>query len=136
MNDFIKYKDEYDYNCFHITVTPNNLNVSETIETLFNMGAKHISVDFVKSLEKQFRFSEKDMEVIKEECRKVEELILDRIRNKLCVSVHPLIVVEKCTLSPKRFFRFVTRYLNPSTFISGSPPTICIKTLSLQFWLI
>ena len=91
MNDFIKYKDEYDYNCFHITVTPNNLNVSETIETLFNMGAKHISVDFVKSLEKQFRFSEKDMEVIKEECRKVEELILDRIRNKLCVSVHPLL---------------------------------------------
>lgn len=91
MHDFIKYKDTYGYNCFHITITPSNLNFSRTLEVLFNLGAKHISIDFVKSKEKQFKFSEKDIEIIKNECRKVEEIILDRIRNKLYVSVHPIL---------------------------------------------
>lgn len=91
MSDFTKYKEEYNYNSFHITITPNNLNFAKTIEILFSMGAKHISIDFVKSVDAEFKFNDKDIETIKNECKKVEEIILDRIKNNLYVSVHPIL---------------------------------------------
>lgn len=59
-------------------------SLSQILQTQQEYGNWHIAIKNISN-------EEATMEVIKEECRKVEELILDRIRNKLCVSVHPLL---------------------------------------------
>lgn len=91
MHDFMAYKDKYRYNSFHITVTPFNINFSETVQALYDLGAYHINIDFVKSNEKEFLFDNDKINVIREECKKVEEIILTYIREKREISCHPIL---------------------------------------------
>mgnify|MGYP003278650964 FL=1 len=89
--DFKQYKDRFGYDSFHITVTPYNLNFSDTIKYLYDMGAYHISIDFVKSTDQEFIFDKNSVETIRKECRKVEDIILQNIRSKNNISCHPIL---------------------------------------------
>ena len=91
MHDFVAYKDKYRYNSFHITVTPFNINFSETVKALYDLGAYLINIDFVKSNNKEFIFDNDKISVISEECKKVEEIILTYIREKKEISCHPIL---------------------------------------------
>ncbi|WDV45242.1 radical SAM protein [Clostridiaceae bacterium M8S5] len=91
MNNFNKYKEEVNFDIFHITVTPYNKNILETAEKFYDMGAFHLHFDLVKSQDKNFKFCKEDIEEIKNEYSKLADMLLDFMIRGKKISCHPLL---------------------------------------------
>lgn len=90
MGDFSKYREQYDYDTFHITVTPYNEDILDIAEFLYARGAKHLHFDLVKSEDEEFHFYHDDIEKIKNQYSSLAELIVKNISEGNKISCHPL----------------------------------------------
>lgn len=89
INDINKYNIDYNYDTFHITITPYNTNISEIAEFLYNKGALHLHFDLVKSELPEFHLDGKDVEIIIDEYDKLYDIFLERLNKNPEISCHP-----------------------------------------------